>query len=1067
VSKNKPLTLRFLGETELLRGDERLELPPSKKTRALLAYLVVSARPQRRDRLCSLLWDITDDPRGALRWSLSKLRPLVDEAGRRRIVSDRETVEFALEGACVDVLQLRECVAGDLESSSTKQLKNLIPSFRGEFLEGLELPDFHEFHAWYIAEREEMRRLHVSILGMLVNRLSATPEDALPFARSLALADPLDEHNRAALLKLLILTGRRREAEQQYEAGRRLMQEFGAESSEELRKTWKEVSQLKPVSGPVESRPDRPRALRASADPGGNAGTPGAETALAVSQLGPARLELTQNESVGHESMDPIGAGDNIPLVGRTTEQERLSAILNETMTRRREQVIVIKGEPGVGKTRLLREIRAAVHGLGGTVLAGCSYEAECVRPYGPWIDALRRIPATAVGITLGYDLAPLLPELSREFNSEPSRDRLFGAVVELIAARAHSAAPVLLAFDDVQWCDAASAELLHYVARMCRHRPLMIILAARAGELPDNEPVLRLLRGLRRDRSLEELGLRPLSRKETGDLIRNVAPDADPELIFSESAGNPLYALELARARPNRKEGLPQSLAEIINDRIDSLPATAVEVLRWGAVFGCTFNIQILKGLTSADLDTLISALETLERQALLHAVPGRMGPGESYSFSHEIVRRAVYAEISAPCRRLMHARIAELKNEFGQTDESLAGDIVHHAALAGDFGLAASACVTAGDRCLRLFANSEAYRLARRGIRYADQLGEQERVRLTLELLRISFSARRPARPEELAARIEKLAEQALDHGCMEPARLGFHLLSYLRWEGGDWSEAQRQTLRAERISRSADEKERVIGMAEAARCLALLERDLVQAQSLVLEAGAMSVRAGIEPIAIPDAMGMLYLHQGKLEEAAVYFHRARDLSCGRGDRLAEFQALEHLVILDLQRESYRVAQSSADDLIAIAKKLREGSEAPFAHLLAVLARYASGDDEILPRLEEALEALRLADAKYRLAYALTRTAEIDLRHGRPSSAHARAEEALRLAELLQRPSELVLARATLVRAAAALQDQERFGRYRKALALESLQGVSAHVRRIVHDVLAQDGPLSTRNA
>jgi tetratricopeptide (TPR) repeat protein len=639
--------------------------------------------------------------------------------------------------------------------------------------------------------------------------------------------------------------------------------------------------------------------------------------------------------------------------------------------------------------------------------------------------------------------------------------------VVELIASRAHSAAPVLLAFDDVQWCDAASAELLHYVARMCRHRPLMIILAARAGELPDNEPMLRLLRGLRRDRSLEELDLRPLSRKETDDLIRNVAPDADPELIYAESAGNPLYALELARAHPNWKEGLPQSLAEIIGDRIDSLPAAAGEVLRWGAVFGCTFSIQMLGELAAVDLDILISALATLERQALLRAVPGRRRPGESYSFSHEIVRRAVYADISAPCRRLMHSRIAELLNGFGRTDVTLAGDVVHHAALAGDFCMAASACVMAGDRCLRLFANSEAYRLARRGIRYADQLSEPERVKLTLELLRISFSARRPSRPEELAARIERLAEQALDHGCMEHARLGFHLLSYLRWEGGDWSEAQRQTLRAERISRSADEKERVLGMAEAARCLALLERDLVQAQSLVLEAGAMSVRAGIEPIAIPDAMGMLSLHQGRLDEAAGYFHRARDLSCGHADRLAEFQALEHLVILELQRECYRVAESYADELIVIANKLREGSEAPFAHLLAALAHYAGGDDAILPKLEEALESLRLADAKHRLAYALTRTAEIDLRDGRPSSAHTRAEEALRLAQVLQRPSELILARATLVRAAAAMQDEQRFSQYRQALALESLQGVSAHVRRIVHDVLAQDEPLSVRNA
>ncbi len=700
MARNKPLTLRFLGDMELLRGDGRVDLPPSKKTRALLAYLVLSARPHRRERLCSLLWDITDDPRGALRWSLSKLRLLVDESGKKRITSNRETVEFALEGAGVDVLQIRASLAGGLEALSTVQLKDLISAFRGEFLEGLELPDFSEFHAWCIAEREELRRLHVSILTTLVERLRASPDEALPFARALALANPLDEQTRSTLLKLLILTGRRREADQQYEAACRLLQELGAEPLAALRGHWKELSKLTPVPTPTANRQEESHVLRSFPAPqentGGSIAGAGLEPARTVSAL----LRTAQDEPAVYSSVE-TAAGDTIPLVGRTAERGRLRKILEEATARQHEQVIIIKGEPGVGKTRLLREFSEAARHFGGTVLAGCSYEAECSRPYGPWIDALRCLPATAVGTTLGNDLSLLLPELPREMISEPSRDRLFGAVVELIAARCHSAAPVLLAFDDVQWYDAASAELLHYVGRMCRHRPLMIVLAARAGELPDNEPMLRLIRGLRRDHLLQELDLRPLGREEIDDLIHRVAPDADPELIFTESSGNPLYALELARSHPNRKRGLPQSLAEIISDRIDSLPAPAADVMRWAAVLGCTFSTQRLKELAFVNFDTLISALETLERQALLHEVPDRRGPGESYMFSHEIVSRAVYADISAPRRRLMHSRVAELLRGFLKTDDTLAGDVVHHAALAGDFSVAASACVTAGDRC------------------------------------------------------------------------------------------------------------------------------------------------------------------------------------------------------------------------------------------------------------------------------------------------------------------------------------------------------------------------------
>ncbi len=104
-ARSEALSVRLLGEIQASRGGERLPLPASKKTRALLAYLVVDQRPHRRERLCSMLWDVTDDPRGALRWSLSKLRALVDEPERPRIVADRDGVAFDGAGVSVDLLR--------------------------------------------------------------------------------------------------------------------------------------------------------------------------------------------------------------------------------------------------------------------------------------------------------------------------------------------------------------------------------------------------------------------------------------------------------------------------------------------------------------------------------------------------------------------------------------------------------------------------------------------------------------------------------------------------------------------------------------------------------------------------------------------------------------------------------------------------------------------------------------------------------------------------------------------------------------------------------------------------
>ena len=139
------MTIRVLGDFEVLKGTERQELPHSRKTRALLAYLILSGRRHRRDRLCNLLWDVPDDPRASLRWSLSHLRSLVDEVGLERIVADREHVYFDPQGAAVDLFDIRREFAGGANALSTERLLDLAGDFRGELLEGLTISDYPDF----------------------------------------------------------------------------------------------------------------------------------------------------------------------------------------------------------------------------------------------------------------------------------------------------------------------------------------------------------------------------------------------------------------------------------------------------------------------------------------------------------------------------------------------------------------------------------------------------------------------------------------------------------------------------------------------------------------------------------------------------------------------------------------------------------------------------------------------------------------------------------------------------------------------------------------------------------
>lgn len=839
---------------------------------------------------------------------------------------------------------------------------------RGEFLEGLELTEFTDFHSWVSSQRETARRAHARLLAEGVRRKS-DPESALHLARRLAQVDPLNQSAQAQLVRLLVAAGRQREAQTQFESARRLLGELGELPGPEL---------LQALQAPVQPAPVTPDRRT--------------DTATAI----------------------------RAPLFGRDAELQEISSLVESTREKRRAHSLLLSGPPGIGKSRLMDEIGHRLSKSGATVLAGRCFEIEQQRPYGPWIDALGRVSKHAIGAQLGRELAPLLGAAGQQSSS---REQLYGAISELIAARAHSAPPVVLMLDDVQWLDAASAELLHYALRTNRHRPLLLLLATRPGELPDNDAALRLVRQLNRDGLLAERELSPLPEAEAGRLVRAVAPGADVDAIIRDSGGNPLFALELARGAGGR-ESLPASITDAIRERTETLPANALDVLRWGSVVGCYAPAELLGELAKLESEPLVESLETLERHALMQIVADARTPLGAFAFPHEITRRAIYDELSGPRRRLMHLKVAQLLAAREDPDGRIAADVAHHASQAGEFKLAAESCVAAGRRCLRLFAGSEADGFARRGMAFATKLDDPQRTRLMLELHEVQLGARKPEKLGQAADELQQLAEHALDLGCLEHARLGFHMAAWLRWEGGEWGDAQRQMMRAEVASRDAGPEQRALAMAEAARCLAMLERDLGQAEALLLEANAMARRSGVESAGMLHAAGMLRLHEGKVEEAAGLFERAQSLARARGDRVSEFQVLDHRLLLELERGNTDAALPLAEELLEIGQKLRGGSEAPCAAVMLDVARQAAGKDA-QSEFERDVAQLREVDAKQHLLHALLQMAALDLRQARTGHAAARATEALQLAELLQRPTDAAAARLLLLQAAEANGD------------------------------------------
>lgn len=1000
------LKLHFLGELQVVRDGAEVELPPSKKTRGLLAYLALNNKSFRREQLCELLWEIPDDPRGSLRWSLSKLRRLVDEEHKTRIVANRTSVSLNAVDVDIDVTSLHGLVKTGPETQSTANLQAAAARYRGNFLEGLELPNVPQFYTWCVAEREHAIRSQATLLRTLIDRLASQADQALEYAHMLAGILPYDETARAALIKLLVTLGRGQEAEQQYQLGMRMLEEVGAEDLGVLQEARRGPPGSQSTAG---SKVNHEFLVKTSLL---------AKTSTLAKPTPAVNTSPAAQNTVITTPHVPLRGKSSNPLFGRDEELQCLTQTFELVTRDRLARFMLIRGEPGIGKSRLLEVVAELAQELDTTLLRADAFESEVIRPFGVWNDAFRRASSLNTPKLLSSD-------------ERIDRDQLFGNLSERVTKETNKR-PVIIIIDDVQWCDESSAAALHYVMRMNREQPFLVVAAARETELRDNMAMQLVIRGLRHDHLYQELKIGPLAQAALCELIAIYALQADCQRLSEESGGNPLLAIELARAESEGDSG--GSLSELIQERMSRLDVDATEVLRWAAVLAPHINVASLERVTGLDHSLLETALEIVEQQGILQ-------PSDSgFRFSHDLVAQIVYADISPARRQVMHRRVAEFLEVDTALDLQLAADLAHHASQSGDQGLAARAMVFAGRLCLRFYANEEALSLADKGLQFAEKLSDADRVCLTLELCEIKLTAAPLDDWESAATTYVALAEQALDHGVLPHARLGYQMASYVRWVHGQWSDAQRDSLQAERVTRAGSDEDHIIGMAETAKCLALLERDLSHADAMLMETRSLAARQQMHCAAIPAALGILRYYENNLGEAEELLQEARTLFKSQGERVNEFQANEYLIMIDIERGAFDAALRHCKQLIDIGQKLREGSEEPFARALEALCSYAiTGEDR---NLDVCLESLRQADAKQRLTYILTRAALLDIDLGVTQSAQKRACEALDYAELLDRNSDkmlahLVMAQVMRTKASQSADDSNRYKQHLDAMA------------------------------
>jgi pimeloyl-ACP methyl ester carboxylesterase/DNA-binding SARP family transcriptional activator len=226
--------LQLIGPLAVRRDGAAQPLPPSRKTRALLAYLAVSGRPERRERLCELFWDLPDDPRGALRWSLSKLRPLVDGPAAPRLRADREWVELSLDDDAVDFRRLQALAKNGLSAAPAEALQAAVGA--GDFLEGLDLARCEAFEAWRIAHQGDVRRWRAQALNELTRR-PLRPEALFAYARAWTEIEGDTPEPWRRLVGLLESAGRTREADEQRAVAERRLKAAGVTPPQDLKTT--------------------------------------------------------------------------------------------------------------------------------------------------------------------------------------------------------------------------------------------------------------------------------------------------------------------------------------------------------------------------------------------------------------------------------------------------------------------------------------------------------------------------------------------------------------------------------------------------------------------------------------------------------------------------------------------------------------------------------------------------------------------------------------------------------------------------------------------------------------
>ena len=785
-----PLEYRVLGPTEVVDDDGQTVPLGGPQRRALLAALLVRAGEAcSADWLAEALWGgEVEDPAGRLHPLVSRLRSALEPSGSGRA---RASVLASVQGgyrlvvepgehdaACFDELVSRaEAAAQDDARGAVETLETAMALWRGPALADVADRPF----AIAEAARLEERRLAAQELRLELLVALGRHGEAIPELQTLVDQHPLRERIWSLLMLALYRAGRQGDALRAYsEVRQHLVEELGIEPGRELREL--ELAILRQ-------------------DESLDAGVPLASPATRVQAA-------SQAPGVMRTLPPVLAVSDRMPFVGRESERATLEGAWARVGDER--QLVLVTGEPGVGKTRLAAELARQVDASGGMVLGGRCDEGMAV-PYQPFVEALRhhlgQLPDTALPGALGRlapELARLVPELAERVedigaplrsDAETERYRLFDAVAGWLAA-ASALQPVLLVLDDLHWAAPPTLLLLRHVLRSPEPLRVLAVATYRESELDRAHPLVEALGDLRRVVAVERVPLEGLDQGAVRRLLEATGVKATPadleslaQSVVAETAGNPLFVRELVRhlaeTVASRTDGdgrmgfgVPEGVREVVGARLARVSPEATLVLERAAVVGADVDLRLLVTLTGLRDDALDEALEEVTSAGLLMALPGR---SLTYRFAHALVRSTVYETITPSRRARLHASVAEALEAGGDGSGDLEAIAEHwaRAAPAGYADEAADWAARAGLRAISMLAYETAVTLYGKALEIVESAGADDARRLALLLglgeaqaaagnivdAKTSFGA--AADLAEARGEAERLAEAALGYG------------------------------------------------------------------------------------------------------------------------------------------------------------------------------------------------------------------------------------------------------------------------------------------------------------